>query len=201
VISSPRLPCQPFPRAHLGPLRSNGTIYVTSRDSLHKDSTLIRIALISSKLIAYWLLGCALQWVFYGMAMQVQNTNRTRLLALELVMGMSFVISVLTAGAWLICSRTSKETRTLWMRLAKAFSCTAVVLVAYSALVLMRRNLWTQAQGMSVYDQFLPVVGRINAEFFGEFNWLTFLTEVIPVMSLSSAVLLNINSRMKLSAD
>jgi hypothetical protein len=174
---------------------------MTSPDSLHKGSTLSCIASICSKLLAYWLLGCELLWVSYGMTIDVQNENRTRLVALELVMEMSLIITLLTAGAWLVYSRNSKGTRTLWMRLVKAFFSTAVVLVAYLVLVLVRRNLWTQAQGMSVYDQFLPVIGRINAEFLGEFNWLTFLTEVIPVMSLFSAALLNINSQKKVPTD
>jgi hypothetical protein len=116
---------------------------MTSRDSLHKDSTPISIASIGSKLLAYWLLGCALLWVSYRMAIDVQNENRTRLVALELVMEMSLIISLLTAGVWLVYSRNSKGTRTLWMRLMKAYFSSAVVLVAYSALVLVRRNLWT----------------------------------------------------------
>lgn len=155
------------------------------------------IAIMFSKMFAYWIAGCVLLWVAYGMSIQVDNANRTKLLALELVMGMSLIISVLTVGAWLFYLRISKESKTLWMRNAKVFLCTAVILTAYLTIVLVRRNLWTQKQGMSVYAQFLPVVGRINAEFFSEFNWLTYLTEIIPVMSLFSAVLLNINFQKK----
>jgi hypothetical protein len=181
----------------LRPAETEKAICMASQAFLSKKPSVVDTAFACSKLLVYWITGCLLLWFFYGMSIQVANENRTKLLAVELVMGMSLVITVLTACAWLFCPRALKGSETFWLQFIKAFLVTAAVLTAYLTVVLIRRNLWTQEQGISVYVQFLPVVGRINAEFFSEFNWLTFLSEVIPTMSLFSALLLNINFQRK----
>jgi hypothetical protein len=133
------------------------------------------------------------------MSKQVDVGNITGSLALELVMGMALIMSGLTAAVWLYFIGRPIRTTSLWRRIAVMFLWTSLVLIAYTLLVLTRRNFWTQSQGLSVYDQFLPVVGRINAEFLSEFDWIAYLFEVIPAMSLLSAVLFSIRIPKKSS--
>ena len=169
----------------------------TIRGMLRKNTTLVFTIFAGLKVFLNWLVGCALLWLSYGMSIEVGNENRTQFLAMKLVMGMSFVISILTTGVWLLSNSPARRSKTLVRRLTGTFLWTALALSIYLALVLVRRNLWTQDQGMTVYDQFLPVVGRINAEFLSEYRWLIFLIEIIPVMSLTSALLWNIGSLRK----
>lgn len=157
-----------------------------------RRSSVLTLAVVCSKLLGYWLVGCLPLWVSYGISIQIENGSRTESLALKMVTGMSLITTVLTAGAWLLYQRFARKPTKRWAQLAKICLWTAAMLTAYLLVVLMRRNLWTKDQGLSVYAQFLPVVGRVNAEFFSEFNWLTYLMEVIPVMSLLSAAMFHI---------
>jgi hypothetical protein len=57
----------------------------------------------------------------------------------------------------------------------------AAILSVYTGALLVRREIWTQSQGVNDSAMFLPLVGPVNAVFFSESGWLTFLIFVIPV--------------------
>jgi len=157
--------------------------------------TRLRVVAVSLRLTVYWVLGCVLLWLSYGLSIQVNNGSRTKQSATISVMAMSLIISVLTLIAWFLYMRLSKPRGSGWRKGLMVFLCTGAALATYSTVVIVRRNLWTPAQGMSVYAQLLPVVGAVNAEFFSEFNWIIFLIEVIPAMSLASAILFSMRPR------
>ena len=153
-------------------------------------SKLLRIAFLLLKLALFWIAGCALLWVTYHIDLQVDYGNRTRPEALELTMKMSLIMSVLTGCVWAWRVRSMRSAHSAWVRIMSVALSTAVVLFLYVLIVLIRRNLWTAAQGISVYSQFLPILGRVNAEFLSEFKWVIFVAQVLPIMSILSALLL-----------
>lgn len=63
---------------------------------------------------------------------------------------------------------------------------TCAILTLYVVVVLIRRNLWDASQGINDYAIFLPIVGHVNGMFLSEYWWLTFLTQVIPIVGLIS---------------
>ena len=151
---------------------------------------LTKLAILSFKLVVYWLAGCALLWLAYGISLDIKNGNATQSSALKLVMGMSLITTILTALVWLLCLKYSNLNKAPWKRALATFLWTAAILTTYLIVVLIRRNLWTKEQGLSVYDQFLPVVGKVNGFFLGEMNWLIYLLLIVPVMSILSSLLL-----------
>ena len=54
------------------------------------------------------------------------------------------------------------------------------ILSIYTVAVLVRREIWTQNQGVNDSAMFLPLVGPVSAVFFSESRWLTFLIFVVP---------------------
>jgi len=90
--------------------------------------------------------------------------------------------------AWVWAIRATRQGKLLRVWWSAAWR-TLLILSLYLLAVLLRR--YTQAQGQSVSDDsmFLPFVGHINAVFFAEFRWLSFLIQVIPSMALLSGVL------------
>jgi hypothetical protein len=157
-----------------------------------RKSRLFLASILFCKLLLFWIAGCAVLWITYGLNIEIEYANRTKSDALEFVMKMSLIMSVLTGGVWLWRVRVTSGTGKVWARFAKILLSTATVLFLYVLIVLIRRNLWNASQGLSVYSQFLPFVGRVNAEFLSEFKWVIFVTEVLPLMSVLSAVLLSV---------
>src|SRR5580765_1026545 len=108
---------------------------------------------------------------------------------------MSLIMTIMTGGVWVWRVLAGRGSGKALAQGARISLSTAVVLVLYVLAVLIRRNLWSATQGLSVYAQFLPIVGRVNAEFLSGFKWVIFVAEVIPAMSILSAVLLTLGCR------
>jgi hypothetical protein len=157
----------------------------------------MKYAVLTFKLLACWTVGCFLLWTTYGMALEIDQGTIAKTAAQHFVMKMSLIISILIGVSWLWCSQKQKP-GTRWMRVLRTGLSTAVFLSLYILIVLVRRNLWSANQGLSDYAQFLPVVGRVNAEFLSGFNWMIFLVEVIPPMSLLSALIFPSDGRKRM---
>jgi hypothetical protein len=54
---------------------------------------------------------------------------------------------------------------------------------------MVRRELWTPAQGVNDDAMFLPIVGAVNSAFFLEFGWLLFVAEVTPILGFVAGML------------
>ena len=157
-------------------------------------SKLLLFSILLFKLALFWLAGCALLWVTYGFDLQIDYGNLGRPDALAFTMKMSLIMSVLTGFVWAWRTRVMRNSHKAWAQITRTSLSTAAVLFLYVLIVLIRRNLWTAARGVSDYAQFLPIVGRVNSEFLSEFKWVIFVAEVLPIMSILSAILLTIGS-------
>jgi hypothetical protein len=149
----------------------------------------MKYALLAFKLFLCWTAGCFLLWTTYGINLEVDQGTTTKIAAQEYAMKMSLIMNILIGASWVWCLLRKKKSETRWTQVRRTGLATAVSLSLYLLLVLIRRNLWSASQGLSVYAQFLPLVGRVNAEFLSEFKWIIFAVEVIPLMSLVSALI------------
>jgi hypothetical protein len=150
----------------------------------------MKFALLAFKLFVCWIVGCFLLWTTYGINLKLDQGTITKPAAQGYAMKMSLIMNILVGAAWVWCILRKEKSGTRWTQVRRAWLATAVSLSLYLLLVLIRRNLWSASQGVSVYAQFLPLVGRVNAEFLSEFKWIIFAVEVIPLMSVVSALVL-----------
>lgn len=143
----------------------------------------------------YWCLSGAVLWWAYDISAVVYGGGYQRSEALVYVSKMALIITFLTIPVWLLQKqRRGNERR--WLGGWSVAWKTAVVQLAYAAIVVIRRNLWEPSQGVSDYVMFLPIVGRVNGQFFSEFLWLIFLFPVVPITGLASGALYYLNSRI-----
>src|ERR1700693_3683783 len=134
---------------------------------------------------ANWAICCLVIWWRYHINLLIRVGSYQRNEALSVVGKMSLIVTILTAAVWLFVrhrSRSGLQWRLAWNVAWK----TAIVLVLYVFIVLVRRQLWTESQGVNDSAMFLPLVGHVNAYFLSEFLWLIFLLEVVPIMAFVS---------------
>jgi hypothetical protein len=141
---------------------------------------------------ANWAICCLVIWWRYNINSLIRGGFYQRSQALVVVGKMSVIVTILTAGVWLFVRRrhrSDSQWRLVWNVAWK----TAIVLILYVFIVLVRRQLWTPNQGSD--SAFLPLVGHVNGEFLSEFLWLIFLLEVVPIMAFVSGLLYSAQSR------
>ena len=155
----------------------------------------LRAASLVGLLAVHWALSSVVLWLAYDMKMQILGGYYGQDQALTLVAKMALIITILTCVIWLLVDRRRAK-RQGWRLGWSAVWKTWGVLSAYVAVVLVRRQLWTPSQGMSDSAQFLPVVGHTNAQFLAEFQWLSFVIQVIPIVGLISGSLYLLRARM-----
>ena len=152
------------------------------------NSTLRNALVFIAKAIVFLTCCSMYLWWAYSMRKQAEGGYRTLSQAIHLTIEMSVLTTVLAAITWFVSRRIHR--RATWIGLAiKTALETAVVLTLYTALVIFWREQWTPEKGLSDSAAFMPVVGHINAEFFADFGWLTYLVVVVPFVSLLSGVL------------
>jgi hypothetical protein len=142
----------------------------------------------------FWLASCGALWWFYDIGPLIRDGYFNRSQALTLVFEMGLILTILTTAAWIWSTRVAKEKALLkswWSAAWKTF----LILFVYMFAVLLRREVWTQSQGINDYAMFLPLVGRVNATFFSELRWLSFLIQVIPCMGVLSGALFCVQVR------
>lgn len=127
-------------------------------------------------------------WWAYSMGSQGRDGSPPIPDAVPLVLEMGCVVTALTVIAWVIGKRLHRRMGLVGTTIGTTLE-TAVILFAYTALVLAWREGWTPARGMSESAAFLPILGHINAEFFGNEGFWEFLIVVLPFISLLSGVL------------
>jgi hypothetical protein len=135
---------------------------------------------------ANWASCCLVIWWRYHINLLIRVGSYQCDEAMSAVGKMSLIVTVLTAAVWLFVrhrSRSGLKWRLVWNVAWK----TAIVLVLYVFIVLVRRQLWDPSQGDD--SAFLPIVGTVNGKFLSEFLWLIFLLEVVPIMSFVSGLL------------
>jgi hypothetical protein len=146
-------------------------------------------------LIVNWCVSGAVLWWVYDMRMQIGGGHYGRNEALRYVAEMGLITTVLTGLVWIQVRKGlegSRPGRLLWNVIWK----TAAIQIAYTFIVVLRRQLWTPSQGMSDNSAFLPIVGHVNGRFFSEFLWVAFLVQVIPILALVSGVLYHLQARI-----
>ena len=135
---------------------------------------------------ANWAICCLVIWWRYNIELLIHGGSYQRNEALSVVGKMSLIVTILTAAVWLFVrhrNRTCSQWRLVWNVAWK----TAIVLILYVFIVLVRRQLWTPSQGDD--SAFLPIVGNVNGEFLSEFLWLIFVLQVVPIMAFASGLL------------
>ena len=148
----------------------------------------MRLFFFAAKLTVCWIATCFILWSLYGMSLEVEQGALTTTAAKLSVIKMSLIITGLVALSWAWIARGHRRVTNRWAKARWAFVSTALLLFLYLVVVLVRRNLWSESQGLSVYSQFLPIVGRVNSVFMSEYKWIIFLFGAIPLVSVLSGL-------------
>jgi hypothetical protein len=118
--------------------------------------------------------------------------SAARLLTIELAVIMCFLllpVQVLPALLWRKRSR-------LWIGMC-TFGLAFIVLFLYAAYVWEWREHWDISKGLSENAAFGPIVGHINAFFFKEFMGLAYVIAVVPIVSISVAIMSLVGSGLE----
>src|SRR5580658_2692535 len=144
----------------------------------------------------YWLLASGALWWFYDIGPLIQGGYFSRGQAALRVIEMGLIVTILTITAWIWAVRIGGKKTLLGVWWSAAWR-TFLILLFYLLAVLVRREMWTQSQGINDDAMFLPLIGHINAVFFSELRWLSFLIEIIPCMGVLSGVLFCAQERLR----
>lgn len=130
----------------------------------------------------------AILWWAYSMDATVHGGARTYSQAVRLTASMACLTTALALIVWVLAPSLHKRSTRISLALKSAGE-TMVVLGFYTVTVLVWRESWTPARGLTDDAAFMPIVGHVNATFFSEFLWLEYLVVVIPLVSLFSGIL------------
>lgn len=108
--------------------------------------------------------------------------------AILLVTEMALITTCLATIVWLAAPYIHPNAGRIGIAI-RAVLETWLLLVLYTSAVVICRDHWTPAKGMSEYAAFMPVIGHVNAAFFAEAGWLEYVIVVIPAMSVLSGLL------------
>ena len=145
----------------------------------------LALVALSISLAMNWAMSCLVLWFAYDMKYQISQGYYPREEVVTSMWKMALIITILTCVVWFLADR-QKTKRWGWRRGWNVTWKTCIALTLYVAIVLIRRNLWDQSQGVNDDAMFLPIVGRTNGQFLSEFLWITFLIQVIPFVGLIS---------------
>lgn len=135
-----------------------------------------------------WCLSALILWWSYDIGAQIRGGVYSRNQALSLVFKMGLITTILTGLAWLFVRRSRKVDQWSLMVWSVIWR-TALLEIGYAFLVVARRQLWKPNQGLGDSNMFLPIVGHLNAQFFAEWKWLSFLLLVVPAVGVISGIL------------
>jgi hypothetical protein len=155
---------------------------------------------LAVSLLLYWFLASILLWWSYDIAHLIREGYYEVNRAVLLVSEMALIVTVLTSVVWFLVDSRKRRLRGWRLGWNVAWK-TWIFLIAYVAIVLFRRQLWTPSQGMNDDVMFLPIVGHINAQFLSEFRWLSFRIQVIPFVGLISGGLYFLRARVLRMSD
>jgi hypothetical protein len=135
-----------------------------------------------------WCLSALVLWWSYDIAAQIRGGVYSHNQALALVLKMGLITTTLTGVAWFFAGRFRKvgqRSSMVWSVIWR----TALLEAGYALIVVARRQLWNPSQGLGDSNMFLPIIGHLNAQFFAEWKWLSFLLLVVPAVGVISGVL------------
>jgi hypothetical protein len=135
-----------------------------------------------------WCLSALVLWWSYDIAAQIRGGVYSHNQALALVLKMGLITTALTGVTWFYAGRLRKVAERRLMIWGVIWR-TALLEAGYAFLVVARRQLWRPSQGLGDSNMFLPIVGRLNAQFFAEWKWLSFLLLVVPAAGVISGIL------------
>jgi hypothetical protein len=127
-------------------------------------------------------------WIGYSMSAVVAGGYYSAPEARYLVFQISIITAtLLTLGAVPVAWKQNFKSRLRVFGRTVLF--TAIPLFVYASVVVCWRQCWTPAKGMNEFAQFGPVVGHVNAAFFSEFHFLSYLLFVLPILSVFAGTL------------
>ena len=144
-----------------------------------------------------WCLSALVLWWSYDMAAQIRGGVYSHNHALALVLKMGLLTTILTGVVWFFAGRFRKITK--WKLMVwSAMWRTALLEAGYALLAVARRQLWRPSQGLGDSNMFFPIVGHLNAQFFAEWKWLSFLLLVVHAMGVISGILYYLYARVSI---
>lgn len=137
--------------------------------------------------ILLWICSAFVLWWAYdfGQLCDVGAFERTS--AIRWVEEFGALISLMLVGVWVIQWKrlTRPKIRTAWTICWQS----AVLLSVYAALIIIRRESWSQSRGANDWAMFF---GSLNSRFFSEVGPLIFVPTVVPILSVLSALLFSL---------
>ena len=137
--------------------------------------------------VGLWIAIALVLWWAYDLDAFIRDGAYTRQSAVIWVSEFAAILSVIVGLVWAF-SIVRNETRDLpILRIAwKIFWHTCLGLLVYAAIILARRETWSQGRGEDDWAMFF---GEANARFFSEVGPLSYFLEILPSASLISALL------------
>lgn len=150
----------------------------------------IHVITYVTALFVYWALGVLVVWRSYSMSALVRGRYYQHTQAIRLAAEFSCAVTFLTLIAWLLVRpRKFQSMRSLGLGVGWR---TFAILVPYVAAIVANFQFGTPLPEPAL----LPFIGRLNQYFFSEFLWLVYLMQVVPVMTLFSAALYCLQTRV-----
>ena len=128
-------------------------------------------------------------WYAYTIGHSIEGGRYTHDYALSKTFQFSLITTVLTSVIWIWLTRISKV-QTTGKLFLKGTLLTFTILTLYMFVVVLRRQMWTSAQGVNEWAMFY---GETNGFFFSEVGPLSFFLEVVPSISIISGAFLCLN--------
>jgi hypothetical protein len=132
---------------------------------------------------AFYLLTALSLWFIYSMGAMVSGGTYTLVQARSLVLEMALVTTSLTVIG-ILCVRMLVSVTSAGKGAVVNALSTGFMLASYSILNVLWREEW---QPESARAPFLPPWSELNASFFSEYNWLSYLIFLTPVAMIFSA--------------
>jgi hypothetical protein len=133
--------------------------------------------------VAFYLLAVLSLWFIYSMGTMVSGGTYTLVQARSLVLRMALVTTSLTVIG-VICARVFVRATSVGKATAATSLATGCMLTSYTVLNVLWRNEWQPGSGRA---PFLPPWSELNASFFYEYNWLSYLIFLTPAAMIFSA--------------
>jgi hypothetical protein len=150
-------------------------------------------------LLSWWLvllpISVIVIWFSYDMSSVIKGGAYSLSEARALVLKMSIITMIMLSLSVIPSARSPQFKSRISLFLSTVFWA-AIPLFAYTSWVFWWRERWTPEKGMDEYAAFGPVVGHVNAAFFAEFNFLTYLLIVLPALSIIAGVLSIVYARL-----
>lgn len=150
--------------------------------------SVLKTAITLTSILLYWLLTTILIWCTYGAGQAIISNSTPRNDAATATAEMALIITILTIPLWLLRKRSHAPVP-YWQRFWPVAWKTAIVLLLYACIVMMRGNRLTAVGAIRLFDD-------VNGYFFGELGFLVFFPIVVPSVALLSGSVYSLNDRL-----